>query len=83
MLESIGDADSSNRDLDLSSPALNWRKSMFSGGPQTSCVEAAAGGGAVFVRDTKHRVGGTLDFRSANWASFISTLTTDRQPDSL
>ena len=60
---------------------LNWRKSHFSGGPQTSCVEAATGGGAVFVRDTKNRVGGTLDFRSANWATFISGLTTDRQSD--
>jgi len=57
---------------------LNWRKSQFSGGPQTSCVEAAAGSGAVFVRDTKNRSGGTLDFRSNNWATFITELSTDR-----
>ncbi|MGH3875695.1 MAG: DUF397 domain-containing protein [Actinophytocola sp.] len=73
MLEPSNDLDTSAR--------LTWRKSRFSGGPQTSCVEAAAGGGAVFVRDTKNRVGGTLDFRSANWATFITGLSTDQQSD--
>lgn len=54
--------------------ALNWRKSSRSGNNGGDCVEVADAAGAVLVRDTKDRDGGTLAFTSAAWASFTASL---------
>ena len=49
-----------------------WKKSSRSTG-DSNCVEVATGleGGAVAVRDTKNRDGGTLLFTSSEWEAFV------------
>jgi hypothetical protein len=52
-----------------------WRKSTYSGGSGTTCVEAGvAGQGRVLVRDTTDRDGVTLALPAAAWAAFTSSL---------
>jgi len=51
----------------------NWRKSSYSGGMNSNCVEVAAAG-AVLVRDTTDRGGVTLSVSGAAWAAFLTTL---------
>jgi hypothetical protein len=49
-----------------------WRKSTRSSGNGGSCVEVADNlPGAVLVRDTKDRDGGTLQFSPRTWQSFV------------
>ncbi len=52
---------------------MDWRKSSYSGA-QGSCVELASDNGAVLVRDTTNRAGGTLGFTAEAWATFTATL---------
>lgn len=52
----------------------NWRKSSYSGNGGEACVETASGNGAVLVRDTADRDGGTLAFTSGAWQAFLTTL---------
>jgi hypothetical protein len=52
---------------------MDWRKSSYSGS-NGSCVETASGSGAILVRDTTDRDGGTLAFSAAAWAEFTATL---------
>jgi hypothetical protein len=48
-----------------------WRTSRHSGS-SANCVEVAAGGRAVGVRDTKQRGRGpVLEFSRARWRAFI------------
>jgi hypothetical protein len=47
-----------------------WRKSSYSGTNGGGCVEVADGVGAVLVRDTTNRDGGTLRFGPAAWTRF-------------
>jgi hypothetical protein len=49
---------------------LAWFKSGYSGGDGGNCVEVATGPGAVRVRDSKDREGGTLAFAPAAWNAF-------------
>jgi hypothetical protein len=49
-----------------------WRKSTYSGSNGGQCVEVADGEGAVRVRDTTNRDGGTLAFTAAAWAAFTA-----------
>ncbi|MFG1917350.1 DUF397 domain-containing protein [Micromonospora sp. NPDC048898] len=50
-----------------------WRKSTKSGSNGGDCVEVADNlPGVVLVRDTKNRDGGTLNFSSQTWRSFLS-----------
>jgi len=51
----------------------SWRKSTKSGS-NGSCVEVADTDGAVLVRDTTNRDGGTLLFGAAAWSKFIEAL---------
>ncbi|MEU4553504.1 DUF397 domain-containing protein [Micromonospora violae] len=49
-----------------------WHKSTRSGSNGGSCVEVADNlPSVVLVRDTKDRDGGTLQFDSAVWQSFV------------
>ena len=52
---------------------LEWRKSRKS--TNNDCVEVAAAGGSVFVRDSKNRSGPELHFSSGQWQSFIADIT--------
>lgn len=49
-----------------------WRKSTYSDGNGGQCVEAASGKGAVMVRDTTDRNGGTLAFTRDAWRAFTT-----------
>jgi Domain of unknown function (DUF397) len=52
-----------------------WRKSTYSGGGSSECVEAGvAGRSRVLVRDTTDREGATLDFSAAAWQQFTRHL---------
>lgn len=54
----------------------DWRKSSFSNANGGACVEAASGDGAVQVRDTTNRDGGTLVFSTEAWQEFVRQLDT-------
>jgi hypothetical protein len=54
--------------------AANWRKSSYSGNGGEACVETASDGGAILVRDTTDRDGGTLAFTAGAWAKFTASL---------
>lgn len=49
--------------------ALTWRKSSAS--KDGDCVEVAAAGGMIIVRDSKDPHGGNLLFSSHDWNSFV------------
>jgi len=53
---------------------LHWRKSSYSGGSGTECVEAAFVPGATAVRDSKRPDGPRLSFGGAAWAGFVEAL---------
>ena len=53
--------------------AVTWRKSSYSGGNGGQCVEVAAPG-AVLVRDTTNRDGGTLAFSAGAWKAFAGRI---------
>lgn len=51
---------------------LAWRKSSYSGGNGTECVEVGqTHDGAVLVRDTKSRQVGHLALATYEWRAFI------------
>jgi hypothetical protein len=50
-----------------------WRKSTYSGSNGGDCVEVAAAG-AILVRDTTDRDGGTLTFNADAWQTFLGAL---------
>jgi hypothetical protein len=54
--------------------SATWRKSSYSTNGGQNCVETASGGGAVLVRDTADRDGGTLAFSAPAWERFIRAL---------
>lgn len=51
-----------------------WRKSTYSGGNGSDCVEVAASTDSVLVRDTKNRAITTLIITPAAWAHFAASL---------
>lgn len=52
--------------------ALTWRKSSYSGNNGGQCVEVAAPGGLVAVRDSKNPVGVRLAFAPDAWREFAA-----------
>jgi hypothetical protein len=50
-----------------------WRKSSRST-DKANCVEVAATGSAVAVRDSKHPTGGTLILTPPAWTAFTTAL---------
>jgi hypothetical protein len=60
-----------NRAPDLSTAV--WRKSSYSDGGGTNCVEVADNcPGTVPVRDSKNPEGPVLVFGAGSWASFVN-----------
>jgi hypothetical protein len=53
-----------------------WRKSTYSDANGGQCVETASDSGAVLVRDTTSRDGGTLAFTLEAWQEFTGGLKT-------
>lgn len=54
---------------------LNWRKSSYSGGNGTECVEVGqAPDGAVLVRDTKSRQASHLALAADEWHAFVVSI---------
>jgi Domain of unknown function (DUF397) len=53
-----------------------WRESHHSG-QNGNCVEVAAVGPAVAVRDSKDPAGPALAFRPATWVSFTTRVKAD------
>ncbi|SOE07941.1 DUF397 domain-containing protein [Streptomyces sp. Ag109_G2-15] len=57
---------------------LDWFKSSYSSGEGGACVEVAANGTAVRVRDSKERSDGPqLAFTHDAWAGFVADLGRD------
>ncbi|MFK0265192.1 DUF397 domain-containing protein [Streptomyces angustmyceticus] len=57
---------------------LSWFKSSYSGDEGGECVEVAADGTAVRVRDSKERSDGPqLAFTRGAWAGFVADLGRD------
>jgi hypothetical protein len=52
---------------------MDWRKSSYSGANGGQCLEVASGG-AILVRDTTDRDGGTLTFSAAAWREFTASV---------
>lgn len=57
-------------------PFTNWRKSSFSEGPQTNCVEVALAESRAAVRDSKNTTGAMLTLPTAAWRAFVSAART-------
>jgi hypothetical protein len=54
---------------DVPPSSLNWKISSASGG--TACVEVAFSAGTVWVRDSKNRGNGMLQFPNTSWRDFV------------
>lgn len=52
---------------------LNWRKSSVSGGGN-DCVEVAASGPAVLVRDSHDHSAGVLALAPAEWKALLNAI---------
>ncbi|WP_239573477.1 DUF397 domain-containing protein [Actinokineospora baliensis] len=51
---------------------MPWRKSSFSGGSGSSCVEAAWSGPRVLVRDSKNPAGPVLTLPVTAWLPLVA-----------
>jgi hypothetical protein len=51
-----------------------WRKSTYSGGNGSNCVEVGGSAPVVLVRDTKDRAGAVLTFGPDAWRRFAATI---------
>lgn len=52
-------------------PASAWFKSSYSTGNGGECVEVAAGGAEIFVRDSKDAGGPVLTLAPEAWGRFV------------
>jgi hypothetical protein len=52
----------------------DWRKSSYSNDNGGNCVETASDAGAILVRDTTNREGGTLAFSAKAWERFTASM---------
>ena len=53
---------------------VTWRKSTYSGGNGSDCVEVGQTVGRVLVRDTKDRAGAVLALSPQAWRRFAATV---------
>jgi Domain of unknown function (DUF397) len=58
--------------VDLSD--ARWRKSSFSGGGGSNCVEVAGAGPTIAVRDSQDALGPILVFRRHAWRQFAAQI---------
>lgn len=58
---------------------LRWRKSSYSAGSNSSCVETADASAGVAVRDSKNPAGPALGFAAPSWAAFVGGLRLPRR----
>ena len=58
-------------------PSTGWRKSSFSQGGNTDCVEVAFALAGAAVRDSKHATGPTLQFPTPTRLTFSRVLRRD------
>jgi hypothetical protein len=49
----------------------SFRKSSYSNGPNTACIEVANTAETFFVRDSKDRSGPVLSFGMRDWEAFL------------
>ena len=59
--------------------ALAWRASDFSTG-EGNCVEVAADGRSVLVRDSRNRSGVVLALPSAQWSALLRRIRNEEHP---
>jgi uncharacterized protein DUF397 len=60
----------------------NYRKSTYSGGASSSCVETGSSKGKIYVRDTTQRNDPNrtvVTFTADAWSTFLATLSLDTQ----
>jgi Domain of unknown function (DUF397) len=62
--------------VDLS--RARWRKSSFSGGGGSNCVEVTGAGQAIAVRDSKDAPGPVLVFGQRAWRQFAAKVKAER-----
>ncbi len=55
--------------------STSWRKSTFSDGGQTNCVEVAFAETGAAVRDSKNTTGPELPLSAPAWRRFVGGLT--------
>lgn len=55
-----------------------WRKSSFSGGGGSNCIEVADAGQAIVVRDSKDALGPVLVFGKHAWHQFAAKVKAER-----
>lgn len=65
------------RAIDLNS--LTWRKSSYSNSDGGECIEVAAHGGVVPVRDSKDTTRTPLLFTAPAWSAFIDEVKRRRR----
>ncbi len=59
----------------MTSDITGWRTSSYSGGQGGNCVQVAAHGGLILVRDTKdHGHGPVHRFPAARWRAFLTAV---------
>jgi hypothetical protein len=56
---------------------LQWRKSSYSGGTPSECVETAPLAAGVAVRDSKNPTGPVLVFPAGAWRAFLTAVNED------
>lgn len=58
---------------------MNWRKSSYSNGEETMCVEVArTDDRRIATRDSKNPHGPILEYDSFDWASFLVDIKAGR-----
>jgi Domain of unknown function (DUF397) len=62
--------------VDLS--RARWRKSSFSGGGGSNCVEVTDAGQVIAVRDSKDALGPVLVFGQHAWRQFAAKVEAER-----
>lgn len=58
----------------MESADMSYRKSSYSTGGASNCVEVGTTGAEVLVRDTTNRDGGTLIIPAGAWRDFVRAL---------